>query len=467
MKNPTDLELAALVQADQLRKAGVRSAALRAKVNSVREARAGVGGHLDALDAEVGAMRATLGLDDIARPDAGQALTRFDPTPREMAVIEASLPTFAPLRTLPLDEGVFRSVLLRYATEEEVDLGDDPISLLLPLEQVRATRLQWERSHPRLSWDRWDYALVGGAAVLGAVLDFVLVGVPQDMVWKGVSYTGSPLTKLLREKSKAFTDGAGWLHRAQTALEKWAKVPFDIARNDPKGGTKVDGLRPAMHRLMSPGHDPVLGFVFGVLDLLRGTCTLIDPTGVVHVLENGDRVSIGMAVPKLVAHLLSDIPTSAGLPSPFFSALQLIQQATPVAVGPSGKALSTADLSRWMYGQGYDARHFATMGIVPLAIESLVRVGFWARNRERFVPGEEAPPNVALKRAEMLALTHAVSASTNALKVALFQGNPLAINQAVWMALAGTTIQWLRAKREHEVSVQEELLRGWHAMVTA
>ncbi len=310
-----------------------------------------------------------------------------------------------------------------------MDLDVDPIAALLPATHIASVREAWARDTARLAWDRWDYAIVGGAALLGAVLDVALVSVPPDSVWKGVRYAGSPLTRALREKSAALVEGDGWLSRLHRASERWAKVPFDISRNDPGAGINIDGLRPAMHRIMSPGHDPVLGFIFGVLDQVRGTCTLIDRHGVTHILVNGAGVSRPVALAKQVAHLLSDLPTSMGLPPPFFTALQRVTAKSPFAVGSSGETQSVNDLTRWMYGQGYDARHFATMSVAP--------------------PPPRTRPH------------------TNALKVALMQGNPLALNQAVWMSVAASALRWMKSRGAHDAAVQRELLSGWQSVLTA
>lgn len=468
MKERRDLDAVLLVQHDQLQKGEARTAALRDQLEAVRTDRGAMGEGLDDLEAQMAALREQLGLGELALPDGDTSLARFGPDAREAASIEASLPTFSALRTLPLDnEPTFRAELERYATEEGLSLDADPIALIVPPRRLREVRATWESSHARLGWDRWDYAIVGGAALIGAVLDIALVAVPGDVLWKGVSYKGSALTQGMRDRSRVVLDGDGWLHRLQNGLEEWAKVPFDVSINNHSKGPNIPGLRPGMHRIMSPGHDPVLGFVFGVLDLLRGTCTLIDRTGVVHVLENGAGTSLPMAVLKLVAHLLSDLPTSMGLPAPFFTALQLITDKTSVAVGRSGETLTVADLSRWMYGQGYDFRHFMTSSIVPAVVEAVVRVGFFARNRDRFALGQDAPANVALKRAEMLTMAHALTASTNVMKVAMFGNNPLAINQAVWMSLAWNFVGWLRAQSSHETAIQEELVRGWQGILVS
>jgi len=468
VKERRTTDAALLVQHDQLSKGEARLGALRAQVDDVRTTRAQIGADLDDFEAQLAALRAQVGLDDIALPDGDAALARIEPDARERAVIEASLPTFAALRTVPLDdEASFRAGLELYAREEGLSLDADPIALVVPPRRIHEVRSAWESSHARLGWDRWDYAIVGGAALIGAVLDIALVGIPKSMTWKGVDYEGSPLTGWMRDKSRAVMEGDGWLSRMQRGLEEWAKVPFDVSINSRARGVAVDGLRPAMHRIMSPGHDPVLGFIFGILDLLRGTCTLIDRTGVVHVLTGGEAASLPMAVVKLVAHLLSDIPTKVGLPPPFFTALQLITADTPVALGKSAKTQNVADVSRWMYGQGYDLRHFLSMSIVPAVVEAIVRVGFFARNRDRFVAGQDAPANVALKRAEMLTMAHALTASGNVLKVAMTGNNPLAINQAVWMSLAWNFVGWLRARSAQNAVVQEELVRGWQGLLVA
>ena len=82
---------------------------------------------------------------------------------------------------------------------------------------------------------------------------------------------GSPLTEWIRKNS-------GPVHeRYLRHLERTAKVPYDVSV-----GKSVEGLRPKVHRLMSPRHDPILGFIFGVIDLMRATGTLSDKNGEVR-----------------------------------------------------------------------------------------------------------------------------------------------------------------------------------------
>ncbi len=41
----------------------------------------------------------------------------------------------------------------------------------------------------------------------------------------------------------------------------------------------MEGLSSLFHRLYSLGHDPILGFVAGVFDIMNGTITTIDKNG--------------------------------------------------------------------------------------------------------------------------------------------------------------------------------------------
>lgn len=84
------------------------------------------------------------------------------------------------------------------------------------------------------------------------------------------SKKGSPLTKWLQ--SLRLPDGL------QSWLENVAKVPYDNT-----GGST--------HRIDTIGHDPILGLIFGVIDIIRGTSTslkdgiiVIEKVSVVRIL---------------------------------------------------------------------------------------------------------------------------------------------------------------------------------------
>ena len=76
------------------------------------------------------------------------------------------------------------------------------------------------------------------------------------------------MTRWIRKNSKPVHD-----HYLKD-LERAAKVLYDLSM-----GNAVDGLSPKVHRLMSLGHDPILAFIFGTIDIMSGTGTYIDKHG--------------------------------------------------------------------------------------------------------------------------------------------------------------------------------------------
>lgn len=102
------------------------------------------------------------------------------------------------------------------------------------------------------------------------------------------------------------------------ANSKVSKVPYD-AQDNRHTTIYVEGLSAYYHRLLQLGHDPFLGFVFGIADILTGRMTTIDKAGniVSQVMENyADRTEadIFSALAKQVIHFKSDVTTSMGLP---------------------------------------------------------------------------------------------------------------------------------------------------------
>ena len=71
------------------------------------------------------------------------------------------------------------------------------------------------------------------------------------------------------------------------ANSKVSKVPYD-AQDNRNTTIHVEELSAYYHRLLSLGHDPLLGLIFGVADILTGRMTTIDKTGkiVSQVMEN-------------------------------------------------------------------------------------------------------------------------------------------------------------------------------------
>lgn len=152
------------------------------------------------------------------------------------------------------------------------------------------------------------------------------------------------------------------------ANSKVSKVSFD-AQDNRHTTEYVTGLSAYYHRLLSLGHDPILGLIFGVYDILNGKMTTIDKTGkiVSQVMENyADRKEsdIFAAIAKQIVHFKSDITTSMGLPAPLMALFNLLQ------FGSIGEEEQTiAEIVQGMYYEGYDFIHFCSMSIPTMIIE--------------------------------------------------------------------------------------------------
>ncbi|MCK5785927.1 MAG: hypothetical protein KAH54_05130 [Candidatus Sabulitectum sp.] len=295
--------------------------------------------------------------------------------------------------------------------------AQDGIEELLPWDSFLAeadfARIKSESYSSQYRWDKWDYSFVGLAGVLGALTDIFLVKIPKTMTaGQYAGQKGSPITETLRKIK--FPDSM------QNWLERVSKVPYDHT-----GGGD--------HRIDTFGHDPVLGFIIGVLDIMRGGVSSIK--GGKIAIEAGGAQIIGNPLEALLRqflHMCSDVATSKGLPVPFASMFRSLRVGN--FVGPTGRKHSISSLTGWMYHYGYDLRHFLTMSITPATIEIVLRAYLMLRH---FAEHGEVSFTLAKnpKYRSMLLSAHAIACATNAGKVALQQGNPLAINYAEWLAL--------------------------------
>ena len=195
-------------------------------------------------------------------------------------------------------------------------------------------------------------------------------------------------------------------------------------------------------------HDPLLGFVVGVFDILTGRMTTIDKTGkfVSQVMENyADRKEsdIFAALAKQIAHFKSDITTSMGLPAPLMGLFNLFQ------FGSIGEYEQTvAEIVQGMYYEGYDFIHFCSMSIPVMITEVIVRISYALK---RIKEGERIRDSIPFsldrnkhpKLATMLFIAHSGATAINAGKV-YFTKNPMAINYPQWIAFAKYSYKQLK-----------------------
>ena len=335
--------------------------------------------------------------------------------------MEISIPTWGELVKDAEHHGGSNCDLESIFTEEELQSNEIAI---------RQMREEYNALH-RL--DGFDISIVALASIVGAAVDILLVGVPEK------SKTGlkaGPLSDYIRDYfDKVFPED----EMKALANSKDSKVPYD-AQDNRHTTIRVEGLSTYYHRLLQLGHDPLLGFVFGVADILNGKMTTIDKMGniVSQVMDNyADRreSTIFAALAKQILHFKSDVTTSMGLPVPLMALFNLLQ------FGSIGEEEQTiAEIVQGMYYEGYDFIHFCSMSVSAMLVEVIVRLCYAIKRKAEGHPRKDCIPfslnrDKHPKLATMLFVAHAGAAAANAGKVAFTQ-NPVAINYPEWLAFA-------------------------------
>ena len=322
-------------------------------------------------------------------------------------------------------------------TKEELQSNEQAIRLL---------NKEYNRLH---QLDQYDICISAVASLVGAAVDILLVGIPKKS--KDGIRAGS-LSNFIRAK---FDERFPKDEMEKLANSKVSKVSFDAQDNRHVPEDKrVVGLSSYYHRLLSLGHDPLLGFLFGVYDILNGTMTTIDKNGrfVSQVMENyADRKETDLfaALTKQVIHFKSDITTSMGLPAPLMGLFNLLQ------FGSIGEEKQTiAEIVQGMYFEGYDFIHFCSMSVSVMLVEVIVRMCYaYKRIREGYPIKESIPFSNNRDRhpklATMLFIAHSGAVAINTGKI-YFTKNPMAINYPQWIAFAKYSymqLKWILIKK--------------------
>jgi hypothetical protein len=344
--------------------------------------------------------------------------------------------------------------------EQEVGSTTDLESLFtdeeLRMNQValRALNTDYNNIH---KLDKIDITICAAAGILGAVVDILLIGIPQKTL-DGLK--GGPLSNYVRDW---FNQRFPEKEMEKLANSKVSKVSFD-AQDNRHTTEYVTGLSAYYHRLLSLGHDPILGLIFGVYDILTGKMTTIDKTGkiVSQVMENyADRKEsdIFAAIAKQIIHFKSDITTSMGLPVPLMALFNLLQ------FGSIGEEEQTiAEIVQGMYYEGYDFIHFCSMSIPTMIIEVIIRLGYGIK---RIKEGNAIKDSIPFslnrekhpKLSTMLFIGHSAATAVNAGKV-YFTKNPMAINYPQWIAFAKYSYKQLKWVLLEKPELRDAYVRG-------
>jgi len=291
-----------------------------------------------------------------------------------------------------------------------------------------------------------DYVMALLIGFIGSLVDILMVKIPKEINYLGkYLQEGSSFTGWLRSLG---IDEDGSMNKFLAKLEKVCKVSYDVSTTDKLGdyGGEVSGFYPKTHRLMSLGHDPFFGFIFGLIDIFNGSITVIDSKGIIHniPLDKFQETPIENKIfaPLLwLGHLCSDVCTKMGLPIPGWGFTQILQFGN---FGENDRTL--AELTKWMYLEGYDLRHFLTMGTVPGIIELLTKIYFRCTlSKEKLASPIYAKDIKKLqdhaRLEKLLFVAHSVATSGNVMKIILHQGNPLSFNMGELLGLIRQSVR--------------------------
>ena len=335
-----------------------------------------------------------------------------------------------PVMVLPAWESIYKEA------EQHVGTGHN-LDELFTAEELKENELaiqELNRDYNAIhKLDAFDIGIAAVAGLVGALVYILLVGIPSK-TYDGLK-AGS-LSNYIRDYfDKKFPEE----EMKKLANSKVSKVPFD-AQDNRHTKICVEGLSAYYHRMLQLGHDPILGFIFGVADILNGTMTTVDKQGkvVCQVMENyanRTEADVFSALCKLVIHFKSDMTTSMGLPVPLMCLFNFLQ------FGNVGEEeLTIAEIVQGMYYEGYDFIHFCSMSVPTMLTEVIIRLGYAIK---RIKEGNRIKDSIPFslnrekhpKLATMLFIGHSAAVAVNAGKVA-FTENPMAINYPQWIAFA-------------------------------
>lgn len=386
-------------------------------------------------------------LSEIEPPDMSGVEERIEASEQLLTELGYDLPTMSSRRSVVTTSKALARPSWEDLCREAIEVvgTDVTIESLVTEEELRENALAVRQLNEEYNQihrlDKFDIAIAAAAGLLAGAVDILLVGIPQKTP-DGLK--AGPLSNYIRD---AFDKKFPPDEMEKLANSKVSKVPYD-AQDNRNTTVNVEGLSAYYHRLLSLGHDPLLGFVFGVADILSGRMTTIDKAGKVvsQVMENyADRTEADVfaAIAKQIVHLKSDMTTSMGLPAPLMGLFNLLQ------FGSVGEYEQTiAEIVQGMYYEGYDFVHFCSMSVSSMLVEVVVRIGYAIKRIKEGVAIKNAIPfstdrEKMPKLGTMLFTAHSAATAINAGKV-LFTENPMAINYPQWIAFAKYSYQQLK-----------------------
>ncbi|GAK59544.1 hypothetical protein U27_06529 [Candidatus Vecturithrix granuli] len=339
----------------------------------------------------------------------------------------------------------------KYLRQRGIDLHDDPLPAILDAREILDIADAYRKKYGAIKWNRADYLVVTLAGMMGTLLDLFLGQIPGNPRLLLTLPQGYALTDWIRKNSQHIQDE--YLVPIQVLAQKYLTVSADAQEQ----------IEHFMARQRADDQDALLSFILGVLDIVRYSGTFIDQHGNVVVSERFATLSDNERTTWIVKRLLrlfSEAFASAGMAPPFGRLLVLVQNAD----APDSSESAAEDQASWnaliayLHSHGYNGRDFLMMGIVPAAIESIVR-GYWLLQS---FDAQEHLDRVKVKMTSMLLLSHAISLSGNVMKTGLlFQLNPLLLNWSHLLRFFPLMVCWIHEGIEREKCIRAKLDDEW------
>ena len=208
-------------------------------------------------------------------------------------------------------------------------------------------------------------------------------------------------------------------------------VPYDAFRKSEEMQSINTGISGANHRYTVLGHDPLLGWIFGPLNILTdsvtknnfslesfrvvNSTTIDEPVFIASLLDEGyaqfqsDNTLIVAAVTRHALHLGSDAFTTMGLPVP------IINNVSP-------------DLTSTLMKNGIDAYSISRGALFSMLINSFIAAIHGLYYDEKIYKNKEV---YEVKTRKILSYSNLIATSSNVIFVAMnaFAGNESALKQ--------------------------------------
>lgn len=306
-----------------------------------------------------------------------------------------------------------------YATQHDIDFGNDPFRDLMSTSQRIALekRIKEEFSLQSANCDKYDYMIAGTCGLIGVLIDILFVSTPKksqlgnftdqqtnkivikfaDLMGSNIDYDKYTKKKISKGELPIDRD-LYFLKQSIQFLEGKFSINYDQTRTSGHNGTSglISNLYPKNHHIKSLGHSPdIIGLFFSILNQFTNTSSFIDQGKIITINNNKDSHELQGTdfLSKVIygfinwfGHIASDIAGSnssagkgkrgSGVPIPFYSLLQFID------IGEFGKdRQSFAKIAVQVFEEGYDFRHGMALAIPVLVTEILTRITWVIKQR--------------------------------------------------------------------------------------